>query len=43
LANEDGTGIATINVGTMPNTNALLLATITNGVVSDQRNMIQKV
>ena len=43
LANEDWTGIATINVGTLPSKNALLLATITNGVVTDQRNMIRKV
>lgn len=43
LANEDGTGIATIVVGTTPSKNALKLATITNGVVADERNMIPKV
>lgn len=43
LANEDWTGIATIKVGTMPSKNALKLATINNGVVTDARNMIAKV
>lgn len=43
LANEDWTGIATIQVGTMPSKNALKLATISNGVVTDARNMIAKV
>lgn len=43
LANEDWTGIATIQVWTMPAKNALKLATISNGVVTDARNMIAKV
>ena len=43
LANEDGTGIATIVVGTTPSKNALKLATITGGVVTDNRNIIPKV
>jgi len=43
LANEDGTGIATIQVGTTPSKNALKLATITGGVVTDNRNIIPKV
>ena len=43
LANEDWTGIATIVVGTTPSKNALKLATITNGVVVDNRNIIPKV
>lgn len=43
LANEDGTGIATIVVGTTPSKNALKLATITNGVVADDRHIIPKV
>ena len=43
LANEDWTGIATIQVWTMPSKNALKLATINNGVVTDARNMIVKV
>lgn len=43
LANEDGTGIATIVVGTTPSKNALKLATITGGVVADERNIIPKV
>lgn len=42
LANEDWTGIATINVWTMPSKNALKLATITNWEVADARNMITK-
>lgn len=43
LANEDWTGIATINVWTLPNKNALLLATISSWVVTDERNMIPTV
>lgn len=43
LANEDWTGIATIQVWTMPAKNALKLATISSGVVTDERNMIPKV
>ena len=43
IANEDWTGIATIEVGTMPSKNALKLATISNGVVTDERNMLKKV
>lgn len=43
LANEDWTGIATIQVWTMPSKNALKLATISNGVVTDERNIIPKV
>lgn len=42
LANEDGTWIATISVGTMPSKNALKLATISSGTVTDARNMIKK-
>lgn len=43
LANEDWTGIATIVVGTTPSKNALKLATITGGVVTDNRHIIPKV
>lgn len=43
LWNEDWTGIATIEVGTMPSKNALKLAVITSGEVEDKRNMIKKV
>ena len=43
LANEDWSEIAEIKVGTMPSKNALLLATITSGVVEDKRNIINKV
>jgi len=43
LANEDWTGIATIQVWTMPSKNALKLATISNWTVTDARNMIPKV
>lgn len=43
LANEDWTEIATIEVWTMPESNALLLATITSWEVEDKRNMIKKV
>ena len=42
LANEDWTGIATIQVWTMPSKNALKLATITDWTVVDNRNMIPK-
>ena len=42
--NEDGTGIASIEVvSELPAKNYLLLATITGGVVTDNRNMIKKV
>ena len=42
--NEDGTGIASIEVvNELPEKNYLLLATITGGVVEDNRNMIKKV
>ena len=42
--NEDGTGIASIEVvSELPEKNYLLLATITGGVVEDNRNMIKKV
>lgn len=42
--NEDGTGIATIEVvNELPAKNYLLLATITSGDVEDNRNMIPKV
>lgn len=42
--NEDGTGIATVEVvDTLPTKNYLLLATITSGVVEDNRYMIPKV
>ena len=42
--NEDGTGIASIEVvNELPAKNYLLLATITGGVVEDNRNMIKKV
>lgn len=42
--NEDGTGIATVEVvDTLPTKNYLLLATITGGVVEDNRYMIPKV
>ena len=42
--NEDGTGIATIEVvNSLPAKNYLLLATITSGDVEDNRNMIPKV
>lgn len=42
--NEDGTGIASIEVvSELPEKNYLLLATITGGVVTDNRNMIKKV
>ena len=42
--NEDGTGIATIEVvNSLPAKNYLLLATITSGDVGDNRNMIPKV
>ena len=43
LANEDWTGIATIQVWTMPSKNALKLATITSWTPTDARNMIPKV
>lgn len=43
LANEDWTGIATIQVWTMPSKNALKLATISSWTVTDARNMIPKV
>ena len=43
LANEDWTWIATIEVWTMPNKNALKLASISSGIVTDKRNMIKKV
>lgn len=43
IANEDWTGIATIEVGTMPSKNALKLATISNGTVTDKRNILKKV
>ena len=43
IANEDWTGIATIEVGTMPSKNALKLATISNGAVTDERNILKKV
>ena len=42
LANEDWTGIATIQVWTMPSKNALKLATITSWTPTDARNMIPK-
>ena len=42
--NEDGTGIATIEVvNELPAKNYLLLATIESGTVTDNRNMIPKV
>lgn len=42
--NEDGTGIATIEVvNELPTKNYLLLATIESGTVTDNRNMIPKV
>lgn len=43
LANEDWTWIATIEVGTMPDKNALKLAVITWWVVEDKRNLISTV
>ena len=43
LANEDWTGIATINVWTMPSKNALKLAEKDWSTVVDARNMIKKV
>ena len=43
LANEDGTGIATIQVGTMPSKNALKLAEKSWSTITDARNMIVKV
>jgi len=43
LTEEDWTWIAEIKVWTMPAKNALKLATITSGVVTDKRNMIKKV
>lgn len=41
LWNEDWTGIATVNVWTMPSKNALKLATISSWVVTDARNIIK--
>lgn len=42
--NEDGTGIATIEVvQTLPTKNYLLLAEISNGTVTDRRNMLQTI
>lgn len=39
--NEDGTGIATISVvNALPSKNYLLLAEISNGTVTDRRNML---
>jgi len=43
LANEDWTGIATINVWTMPSKNALKLADKNWSTIADARNMIAKV
>lgn len=43
LANDDWTGIAEVKVWTIPENNALLLATIDDWVVEDKRNMIKKV
>ena len=43
LWNEDWTGIATIQVWIMPSKNALKLATISSGTVTDKRNMIKRV
>ena len=43
LMNEDWSEIAEIKVGTMPSKNALKLATITSGVVEDERVFIKKV
>lgn len=42
--NEDGTGIATVEVvDTLPSKNYLLLASISSGVVTDERNIIPTV
>ena len=43
LMNEDWTGIATIEVWTMPQTNALKLAVKNGSTITDERNMLKKI
>lgn len=43
LSSDDGTGIATIEVWTMPSKNALKLAVKNGSTITDERNMLKKI